>query len=114
MTVWGKVPALLLLAAGLLSSQAAQASPMLSAHETPSGCHGHGKKTPVHPPAGYACCMAGHDSAIVQTSCVPQALLHACAELAMALPLRQDSLFPTFEIQLIPSGAPPGATPLRI
>ena len=64
---------LLLLAASAMSLLAAQASTAPGIHdEKPAGCHEHGKKAPVHPASDYACCVAGHGSALVQASFVPQ------------------------------------------
>lgn len=106
---------LLLLTTGTINALAAQTSTAPGVHdEQPAGCHDHGKKVPVRPPANYACCVAGHGSAIVQASCLPQPSLQASPGILLvaASPRKSD---PRSRQSLRASaGGPPGATPIRI
>lgn len=105
----------LLLTTGVIGSLAARTSSALAVHaEQPAaGCHDHGKKAPVRPPANYACCVAGHGSAIPQASCMPQPLLQVSLN---PMPTAASSLaaFRGSENLTVTPGWPPGGTPLRV
>jgi hypothetical protein len=105
---------LLLLAASAMSLLAAQASTSPGIHdEKPAGCHEHGKKAPVHPASDYACCVAGHGSAVVQASCVPQGQQVSIGFVLTAPSLQPPELYGVAVLQTY-SGTPPHQTPLRI
>ena len=104
---------LLLLAGSAMSSLAAQASGARGIHdEKPAGCHEHGKKTPVHPASDYACCVAGHGSAVVQASFVPQPQVSVA--FVLTVPALDRSGLDGETVLQAYSGTPPGLTPLRI
>ena len=97
-----------------MSSLAMQVSIVPGIHdENPAGCHEHGKKTPVRPASDYACCVAGHGSALVQASCVPQPQHVSVGFVLTAPSLYRSGLQDTPVLQMY-SGTPPGPTPLRI
>ena len=105
---------LLLLAASAMSLLAAQGSSAPGIHdEKPAGCHEHGKKAPVHPASDYACCVAGHGSAVVQASCVPQGQQVSIGFVLTAPSLQPPELYGVAVLQTY-SGTPPHQTPLRI
>jgi len=105
---------LLLLAASAMSLLAAQASTAPGIHdEKPAGCHEHGKKAPVHPASDYACCVAGHGSAVVQASFVPQPQQVSAAFVLTVPALHRSGLDGETVLQAY-SGTPPRLTPLRI
>jgi hypothetical protein len=105
---------LLLLAASAMSLLAAQGSTVPGIHdEKPAGCHEHGKKAPVHPASDYACCVAGHGSAVVQASCVPQGQQVSIGFVLTAPSLQPPELYGVAVLQTY-SGTPPHQTPLRI
>ena len=105
---------LLLLAGSAMSSLAAQASGAPGIHdEKPAGCHEHGKKAPVHPVSDYACCLAGHGSAVVQASFVPQPQQVSAAFVLTVPALHRSGLDGETVLQAY-SGTPPRLTPLRI
>ena len=113
MTRSWKMAGLLLLLTGMLGSLTAQAILTLSVHEATAGCHGHGRKPPLHAPSSTACCIAGHHSAIVPSSGVPQSLLTASA-IILSISSRYPLANSSNEAPLAASGAPPGTQPLRI
>src|SRR5215469_5605908 len=92
------------------------AQPLLTAPDQSSaGCHQHGHKTPGPQSQSFVCCLSGHDFAIVQSSSAvapaTSGRLHSSdlvGETVVALFPPQDSQ------QLISSGDPPAASPLRI
>jgi hypothetical protein len=105
---------LLLLAASAMSLLTAQGSIAPGIHdEKPAGCHEHGKKAPVHPASDYACCVAGHGSAVVQASFVPQPQQVSAAFVLTAPALHRSGLDGDTVLQAY-SGTPPRLTPLRI
>ena len=103
---------LAVLAGSGVSSLALQAAPGIH-DETPSGCHEHGKKTPARQPADYACCVAGHSSALVQASRIPQAQQVSIGFVLTAPSLQPTNLYGEAVLQMY-SGTPPNQTPLRI
>jgi hypothetical protein len=105
---------LLLLAASAMSLLAAQGSTVPGIHdEKPGGCHEHGKKGPVHPASDYACCVAGHGSAVVQASFIPQPQQVSAAFVLTVPALHRSGLDGDTVLQAY-SGTPPRLTPLRI
>jgi hypothetical protein len=105
---------LLLLAASAMSLLASQGSTAPGIHdEKPAGCHEHGKKAPVHPASDYACCVAGHGSAVVQASFVPQPP-QVSAAFVLAVPALHRSGLDDETVLRAYSGTPPRLTPLRI
>jgi hypothetical protein len=105
---------LLLLAASAMSLLAAQGSTAPGIHdEKPAGCHEHRRKAPVHPASDYACCVAGHGSAVVQASCVPQGQHVSIGFVLTAPSLQPPELYGVAVLQTY-SGTPPHETPLRI
>ena len=110
---WRALGAAVLIAA-MLGSAWAQSPFPFSAHEKPSGCHQHGNSNPLPSPnKHYQCCVAGHESALVQ----PQAVLHlitdATAPLAIESASQDFSRLPEVSND-IASFSPPGPIPLRI
>ena len=103
---------LILLAGSAVSSVAMQATPGIH-DEKPSGCHEHGKKAPAHQPADYACCVAGHSSALPQASCIPQGQQVSSGFVLTAPSLQSPDLHGIAVLQTY-SGTPPSQTPLRI
>lgn len=85
------------------------------ANQRPAGCHGHGHQGPQPQPKNFACCMAGHDSAILQAS---RTAAPACdtqvhvsgdqSDTAAVTHLRENTQ------QFMSSGDPPPVLPLRI
>lgn len=82
--------------------------------EQPAGCHDHGKNVPARPPASYACCVAGHSSAVVQASCVLHPPLPASIALLLTGPPPPEAAPGSGQVLQVSLGAPPGASPLRI
>lgn len=106
---------LLLLTTGTINALAAQTSTAPGVHdEQPAGCHDHGKKVPVRPLANYACCVTGHGSAIVQASCLPQPSLQASLGILLMAASPREADLRSRQSLRASSGAPPGATPIRI
>jgi hypothetical protein len=103
---------LLLLAGSAMSSLAMQAAPGIH-DERPSGCHEHGKKAPAHQPADYACCVAGHSSALVRASCVPQPQ-QVSGVLTLTAPFIDVPAMTGNAALQVSSGSPPNHSPLRI
>jgi hypothetical protein len=95
-----------------MTSLAVQPTPGIH-DETPSGCHEHGKKAPAHQPVDYACCVAGHSSALVQASCVPQGQQVSIGFVLTGPSLQPPELYGVAVLQTY-SGTPPRQIPLRI
>jgi hypothetical protein len=81
--------------------------------EHPAKCHEHDKQAPPDS-SSHHCCLTGHDIAVPQTSHSPEPLLQC-----LPLHLLFDSSSGSGKITLtehstLSSGAPPGATPLRV
>lgn len=110
-----KIVGLVLLLAITLGTLTIQSPFMLSAREKPSGCHEHGRPSsaPV-PDDSYRCCIAGHDSAIVQPSAVPQALIHTSPNLLVAAEIWSHEYLVWLRIDYSSLVSPPGTIPLRI
>jgi hypothetical protein len=97
----------------MLGSASAQSPLPFSAHEKPSGCHQHGNSTPLPSPDNhYQCCIAGHESAIVQPPVVSQMPV-ATTPLAVE-PARQIISRTAALTNDIAAFSPPDAIPLRI
>jgi hypothetical protein len=103
----------LVLVVAMLGSAWAQSPFALSVHEKPAGCHQHGNSSPSHSPNDhYQCCIAGHESAIVQASVVPHVMPEAASPLTIE-PAPQHVYIAAVASD-IASSSPPGAIPLRI
>lgn len=83
--------------------------------QRPAGCHGHGHDGPQPQPKNFACCLAGHDSAILQasgtTAPVCDSQVHVSSDksdAASVTHLREHTQ------QFMSSGDPPPVLPLRI
>ena len=109
----GKAVGVLVLLATMPGTLTTQSPIMLFASEKPSGCHQQGRPTPVPVPNdNYRCCIAGHESAIVQPSALSQALIHTSANLLVAAEIWPHVDFVGIDYSSLAS--PPGAIPLRI
>jgi len=105
---------LLVLIVAMLGSASTQSPFPFSAHEKPSGCHQHGKNMPSPAPNDhYQCCIAGHESAIVQPPAGPPLIPDATSLLALEPTFQHVSYIATVAND-IASFSPPGAIPLRI
>jgi len=84
-------------------------------NQHPAGCHGHSREAPRPQPKSFACCLAGHQSALPQTwaSIVP-----ACDVQARVLASENGDLIANHlgesNQQFVSSGDPPAPLPLRI
>jgi hypothetical protein len=96
--------------------------------ERPEGCHAHGGKSlsdsqlpripvphsPPSAPAGYQCCLTGHNVAAVQAShYTPPSYQWTRVILQIAPPLT-EYVFNESEVSMVVFADPPGITPLRI
>jgi hypothetical protein len=103
---------LVFICVGTLSAQ-----PPVSAalpHHRPAGCHQHDQKAPDPQPVSYGCCVAGHDSAILQPSAVsaPSPLV-SLAVVVSGSPVQATVISRDQDLP-VSSGRPPGITALRI
>lgn len=110
---WSKSIAIIALVAMIMTSLAlAAAQPFPSAKPVP-GCHEHGKQPSSHPPADYACCIAAHDSALVQAGIgemAPPIAFAIVAEAGTVLAEQALQLSETFRT----SSDPPRLVSLRV
>ena len=88
----------------------------LVAPEAPAGCHSHGHvpKSPSQQPVSYACCAAGHGSALVLSAYLPGLVLLGPVGSG---PRPQASSFKplnTAHCLFANTSAPPGGSPLRV
>jgi hypothetical protein len=109
-----KIVALILVMAGMTSALAAQIALTQSSPQQPAGCHGHGNKVPVRLPEDHACCVAGHESAILRASFAATAAWQSTfAELFVA-PTRAEVATCIPISRLASWTIPPGISPLRV
>lgn len=112
---YSKLVTVLLLLAGGSRALADPAAASWRAARAPAACHQHehSKKGTPSTPVNSLCCVAGHGAALIRASCVPQPCMLAVQAMSLvdikpvALPFSPITLTAT-------SGAPPGASPLRI
>ena len=87
---------------------------LLAGQAPQKGCHDHGSGMPDPKPAGYSCCLTGHDSAIPRT----YASSHVTAQIVpQTLPILSSVVgrYDNCGKPATPlSGSPPVALPLRI
>jgi hypothetical protein len=84
-------------------------------NQQPAGCHGHSHDAPQPKPKTFACCLAGHESALLQASAsiVPACDVHVrVAATENYTPIANHSR-ESIE-QIISSAGPPARLPLRI
>lgn len=86
---------------------------MVAPRGRPAGCHDHGQKPPARQPS-YACCLAGHDSAVPQASFSPRPVLVEAATFEVCATLIRIAGLGAVGPLPLSSGDPPGTTPLRI
>jgi len=113
---YSKLVTVLLLLAGGSRVLADPAAASWRASRAPAACHqhSHGKKGTPSTPVNSLCCVAGHGSALVRASCVPQPYMRAVQAMSL-VDISPDALMSFSPTTLTPtSGAPPGASPLRV
>jgi len=113
---YSKLVTVLLLLAGGSRALADPAAASWRASRAPAACHqhSHGEKGTPSTPANSLCCVAGHGSALVRASGVPQPCMRAVQAITH-VDIKPEALMPFHPITLTPtSGAPPGASPLRV
>lgn len=104
-----------ILLVAMVASLPAQSPAVPLMHEKPAGCHQHGNSGPARLPSdNHGCCVAGHDSAIIQPSAAPQVTLRPVPNRMTAAEFSPPSFLASTNIKFPSSAAPPGATPLRI
>jgi hypothetical protein len=115
MATISRLLAVLLLAAWITGSLQAQVRPAAAPHEAPAGCHEHGPTAPAPEPVSYACCQAGHQSAILQEPSTSRpAFLHVSRVAEFTAAVIQVAMLNGFGNPLILYGDPPSWAPLRI
>jgi hypothetical protein len=113
---YSKLVTVLLLLAGGSRAMTDPAAVSWRASRAPAACHqhSHGEKGKPSTPTNSLCCVAGHGSALVRASFVPQQCVLAVQAISL-VNIKPEGLMPVNPVILTPtSGAPPGASPLRV
>jgi hypothetical protein len=103
----------LLVTAGAISTTSTVTVVHLASHGRQAPCHEHGRKAPGHEPLNYACCLTGHNAAVVPSHfSIPYPTFTTANVI-------QDALVAVYPADRIPVkiesfGDPPGTPPLRI
>jgi hypothetical protein len=106
--------ALLLLAGAIMSSLAMQTSTAGHGSRPIGGCHDPGKKVPAPKHADYACCVAGHGVAMVQTSDVRRIPLQVRLNMVPTTPPQGVATYRNEKVSAVSPGSPPSLISLRI
>jgi len=110
---YGSKTLVTVLFAAVLATSLVAATPQLAVSTaTPAGCHEHRKQPSSHHQTDYACCLAAHDSALVQAGLLgmapPTSYTMAAGEAtSLQQPLRVAEVF-------LSSSDPPRLFSLRI
>ena len=87
---------------------------MVNHTAAPAGCHEHGKKVPAPQHTDYACCVAGHSAAVVQSSDVQRVPLQISLSAIPTVMLQAVSSYNSEKVSAASSASPPVLRSLRI
>jgi hypothetical protein len=104
----------LLLASVAVSTASRVAAASFKSHPYQAPCHEHGPKAPGHQPPNNACCLTGHNVAIVPSYFSIQSPAFTISNVIL-----RAAFVAVYSAERIPaaiesSGDPPGSPPLRI
>jgi hypothetical protein len=109
-----KTMVLFLLAALTLSSASPQGAWSFRPHGHQSPCHQHSPTPLRHESANYACCVSGHNAAIVPGYPSIQTPALSISNAVLVASDLNLNLAATLRTAIYRSGDPPGSLPLRI